>query len=177
MSFILQLYILSICWKRTNLAAENNSPNLMCVFTFTLTHLHGMADIPLMEDYCFVAFQILEGVEYYLRNSKDREGRQVSEQCTWRDGSLLLSGIQNLHSLFHWVLKPVRVCFPLRNGTMHLLFFLKLKLANSRNFITVAFQLIHMAWGRSESNKSSIAVPSKNILLHFKVLGLFDVQN
>lgn len=51
----------------------------MYVFTLTLIHSHGMADIPLMEDCCFVAFQILEGVGYYLRNSKDRVGRQVSE--------------------------------------------------------------------------------------------------
>lgn len=95
MSFILQLHILSICWKRTNLTAENNSPNLMCLFTFTLTHLDGMTDIPLMECHSpHVAFQILEGVGYYLRNSKDRAGRQVSEQCTWRDVSLLLSGVQ-----------------------------------------------------------------------------------
>lgn len=66
----------------------------MYVFTFTLTHLGGMADIPLMEDCCFAAFQILEGARYYLRKSKDRVGRQVPEQCTWRDGSLFLRGIQ-----------------------------------------------------------------------------------
>lgn len=111
MSFILQLYILSICWKHTNLAAENNSPNLVCVFTFTLTHLHGMADIPLMEDYCFVAFHILEGVGYYLRNSKDRVGRQVSEQCTWRDRSLLLSGIQKPPQPFPLGLKTLEGLF------------------------------------------------------------------
>lgn len=62
MSFILQLHALSICWKHTNLAAENNSPDLIYVFTFTSTHLHGMADIPRTEDFCFVAFQILKGV-------------------------------------------------------------------------------------------------------------------
>lgn len=63
----------------------------MYVFTFALTHLRGMADIPLMEDCCFVEVQILEGAGYYLRNSKYRVGR---EECTWRDGSLFLRGIQ-----------------------------------------------------------------------------------
>lgn len=156
MSFILQLHILSICWKHTSLAAENNSPNLKYLFTFTLTRLCGMANIPLMEDCCFVAFQILEGAGYYLRNSKDRAGNAHGEMevCS-------LEVFENLHSLFHWVLKPTRVCFPLRNGNMYFLFFLKLKLVNSSNLMSVAFQLIHMAWGRSEFNKSNIAVPRK----------------
>lgn len=55
--------------------------------------------------------------------------------------------------------------------------FFKLKPVNSRNSISVAFLIIHMAWGRFEDNKSNIAVPRKNILLHFKVLGWFNVQN
>lgn len=42
--------------------------------------------------------------------------------------------------------------------------------------MSVAFQLIHMGWGRSEFSKCNIAVPRK-IILHLKVLGWFDVQN